>query len=230
MESNYSSGIVPLASDLSYLNNGSRFRNDGATDVRVNRNEGVTRDRSDVLGEKIECNKTIAENGIEGIYRVLQFGKIDDQFTKVCTRIGDAEMRTTDQMNTAERRNDDKFAAIVKEQGESAKETLKQFCSLKELHKDTQNIIQVTSLSEENRGLRDQLEQERINRCCPPTCTPVDPCCNGSSGGGNNDTQIILQAQAQQFQALQQTMQSMATMISDAIKTIDVNPGNSGSS
>lgn len=219
MENNYASGIVPLASDLSYLNGGvGRYRDGAAANAeRVDRNEKVIRDRSDVIGEQINCNKTIAESGIEGIYRTLQFGKIDDQFTRVCTRIGDMEMRQSDNRIADAQRNDDKHAAIIKEQGENSKEALKQFCDLKELHKETQKSIEVTALSQENRDLRDKLEEERVNRCCPPRCTPVDPCCGGSSNGSAGDVAAAV------VNALAPALNSIASAIAGLSS-----PGNSG--
>lgn len=225
MENNYAGGIVPLASDLSYLNGGDRYRDGdrvwaGAASnaARINRNESVTRDRSDVVGEKINCAQNVAETGIEGIYRTLQFGRVDDQFTRLCNRVGDMELRVSDNLIAAERRNDDKLAAIVKEQGESSKENLKQFCDLKELHRETQKTIEVTALSQENRDLRDKLEEERVNRCCPPRCTPVDPCCGGSNNGSAGDVAAAV------VNALAPALNSIAS----AIAGLSSGPGNSG--
>lgn len=131
-------------------------------------------------------------------------------------QISEHDRRNSDNQVAIERRNDDKLAALSRrvEDGFAA------IISRELDDEKAKNIALEAKL--------DNRDQTINNYCCPQPARCVDPCCNGGGSGGS-DTQVILQAQAQQFQALQQTMSSMATMISDAIKSIDTSPGNSGS-
>lgn len=229
MENSYPGGIVPLASDLSYLNGGSgrywrdgrEWANDSTNQHTANFNRETTRAETGCLKDVIGQEHDFTRDSFERLDRTFSFNRINDE-------IVEHDRRNSDNLATFERRLDDKLAAIAKEQAEASKEALKQFCDLKEQHKETQKAIEVTSLEAENRDLREQLAEQRHRECCPAPARCVDPCCNGgSSGGGDTNTSVILQAQAQQFQAIQQTMQSGFSMIAEAIKTIDTSPGNS---
>ena len=178
--------------------------------------------------EENSCNRTLFNQAMRNIEERFEDGVRRDENARVCDKINEHDRRNDDGLTALERRLDDKLAAIAKEQSEASKEALKQFCDLKEQHKETQKAIEVTSLEQENRDLREQLAEQRHRECCPAPARCVDPCCGGSSsGGGNSDTQIILQAMAQQFQSQGQMINSGLQAVAEAIKGMDTKPGNS---
>lgn len=229
MENSYPGGIVPLASDLSYLNGGSgRYYRDGREWANDSTNQHTANFNREATREENSCNRTIFNQAMRNIEERFEDGVRRDENARVCDKINEHDQRNSDSLTSLERRLDDKLAAIAREQAEASKEALKQFCDLKEQHKETQKAIEVTSLAQENRDLREQLAEQRHRECCPAPARCVDPCCNGgSSGGGDTNTSVILQAMAQQFQAQGQMINSGLQAVAEAIKAMDTKPGNS---
>jgi hypothetical protein len=225
------SNLVSTGADLAYLNGyggrygfgyGHEWANDTTNQHTANFNREATRNEN-------SCTRSLFDQAMRNIEERFEDGVRRDENARVCDKINDHDQRNNDSLTSLERRLDDKLAAIAKEQADSSKEALKQFCDLKEQHKETQKAIEVTSLETENRDLREQLAEQRHRECCPAPARCVDPCCNGGgSGGGNSDTQVILQAMAQQFQSQGQMINSGLQAVAEAIKGIDTNkPGNS---
>ena len=223
---NGGNGIVGLGADLAYLNSGRlwgdrygrEWANDSTNQHTNNFNREATRAENG-------CNRTIFNQAMRNIEERFEDGVRRDENARVCDKINEHDQRNSDSLTSLERRLDDKLAAIAREQAEASKEALKQFCDLKEQHKETQKAIEVTSLEQENRDLREQLAEQRHRECCPAPARCVDPCCNGGGSGGGTDTSTILQAMAQQFQAQGQMINNGLQTVAAAISSINTNPG-----
>ena len=226
MNENYPGGIVPLASDLSYLDGGSGRRGRFADDATIQ--HGLHYNRETTRSEN-NCNRDIFGQAMGNISERFEDGTRRDENQRICDHINILGRDLKNDTIAAERRNDDQISALAAKIDVESRECLKQFCDLKEGQAEIKSNIKTTSLEERNQNLEDQLAEQRHRECCPAPARCVDPCCNGgSNGGGSNDTTVILQAQAQQFQALQQTFTAGLSAIAKAIERIDCKPGNSG--
>ena len=219
MENNYPGGIVPLGADLDYLN-GGRYRYDrGREWANDSTNQHTNNFNRETVRAEHSCDRHLFGQAFDTIGNQFENQTRTAEFNRVCDRVQQLDNRVSDNQVAAERRLDDKIGALTeKVDTEFRRLTERELADAK-----ADNIALAAKL--------DNREQIINNFCCPKPAVCVDQCCNGGgSGGGGNDTQVILQAQAQQFQAMQQTMQSGFQMIAEAIKTIDTNPGQGGGS
>ena len=225
MENTYPGGIITLASDLSYLNNDRLYNNGKYADLSsimhgLKDNRQQTENLSDFTREYLGAKVETVQTGLGFLQEGQRAQVITNEFNRVCEKLNQINVENRDNQIAAERRSDDKFTAINDRLSSIALENLKQFCDLKELHKETQKSIEVTALSSENRNLRDQLEEQRFRECCPPRVTPVDPCCSSSSSVNDIAAAVINQLTP----VLNQQAQAMNS-IASAIATLK--PGNS---
>jgi len=219
--------IVATAAD-SYFLGGDRFHRDrdfagnGSIQHGLHYNREATRSQS-------ECNRTIFSQGLDGIHAQFEGAERSRQFTAIAEnqfrmelRLGDSQQETRQLIND-NARDQDKANADLKEKIAvvAAGQVLlgnKIDTNAELAGKDAEIVALAAKL--------DNREQTISNYCCPKPAQCVDQCCGGGGSGGSNDTQVILHSQAQQFQALQQTMTAGLGMIADAIKTINTGNGN----
>lgn len=215
MDSNYPGGIVPLASDLSYLNGGSgRYWRDGQW-ADDSTNQHTNNFNRETVRAEADCNRTLWNQGLRNVEARFEDGVRRDENSRICEAIYEHDRRNSDSQIAQERRTDDKLAALsARVETGFAAIVERELADCK-----AKNIALEAKL--------DNRDQTINNFCCPKPAVCVDPCCGGGSGGGNGDTQIILQAIAQQFQAQGQLINSGLKAVAEAIGKIDAKPGNS---
>lgn len=225
--------IVAAGADLAYLDRG-RYTGAGAEAAgRVWGSPAAGRTATEAVGKQQEILSDAVGDKVTGLASTLTaqgiLNSITDCCNRLCTKLEDTATRNSEQLIALERRNDDHIAALTHQNVEAERvstaqhnslivENLKQFCDLQKGQEAIQGQIKTTSLETENRELRDKLQDEQFDRCCPPKCTPVDPC----SGGGVDVTVItnsIITALTPVLQSIAGSVQAMAS---------NNCPGNSG--
>lgn len=216
--------IVAAGADLAYLDRG---RLNAGTEAagRLWGSPAAGRTATEAIGKQQEILSDAVGEKVTGLAATLTaqgiLNSITDCCNRLCTKLEDTAIRNADQLVALERRNDDHIAALTHQNVEAERvstaqhnllmtENLKQFCEIQKGQEAILGSIKTTSLENENRELRDKRQAEQFDRCCPPKCTPVEPC-----GGGGVDvtviTNSIITALTPVLQSIAGSVQAMAS-------------------
>lgn len=144
-----------------------------ANAVRLDRN-------AQEAGKDEDCTRTLFGQAFDSIQGAFENGTRQNQFNRLCDRIGDVDLRNTDNQFRAELRTNDRLLALQAEMNNNARVAAQCCCDLKLQACNDKSELMAEIKAVESRGvLRDLDRAERQLQ----TQTIISTCGCGCGGG-----------------------------------------------